>query len=445
MLLVVGGKKLAEAVEPRAGFSLLRRIFARGSCSLRAWHPWVSPSSGMDDGAARKSSLNPVVAPLTQLFPAPCSRHAGSGGGARRRRTGVPRAHRAVSARAPRLLLPDGGLAGRRRRSPAGMLDSSLAGAAFIRRAVESPHLALPHRLERLPGRVEDQGRAPARRGPRPTRGPRRAPSRRRVPTHGSVPCPASLYLDGPASPESRYSARESVGFAFLAALQLLPPKQRATLIACDELGWSAEECAELIETSTVSVESALRRARKTIELRAERWQPKPPDAETTRALLARWVAAWDRADAAGLVALLHEDATMSMPPLPFWLHGSADIAASIGRMVFTPGAAGSFRFVATEANGLPAFAVHRRATAGDFVPYALQVLSLERDSVRGLIAFLDLPLVGGVRRPVGRPRTRPTSADSEFSAAAIPRTQKPPLCAHPVRVFSSRALGRRR
>ena len=206
-------------------------------------------------------------------------------------------------------------------------------------------------------------------------------------------PCPASIYASDASSPEAMYTARESVGFAFLAALQLLPAQQRATLIACDVVGWSAEECATILDTSTLAVESALRRARATIAARTPEWRAHPPDEPATRALLARYLEAWDRADARALVSLLHEDAVLTMPPLPLWLRGPAAIGRSIDAMVFAACAPGTFRAVPTEANGLPALGVFRRGEDGAFAPFALQVLALDGPSVRGLTAFLDTRL----------------------------------------------------
>ena len=206
-------------------------------------------------------------------------------------------------------------------------------------------------------------------------------------------PCPASVYATDPSSPEARYSARESVGFAFLAALQLLPPKQRATLIACDVIGLTVEECASVLDVSASSVESAIRRARDAIAERTPTWSPNAPDEPATAALLARYIDAWDRADAAALVKLLHEEATMSMPPLPIWLEGPTSIGASIDAMVFASCAQGTFRMIHTEANGLPALGVYRRGADGAFAPYALQVLALDGDALRAFTAFLDTRL----------------------------------------------------
>jgi RNA polymerase sigma-70 factor (ECF subfamily) len=203
-------------------------------------------------------------------------------------------------------------------------------------------------------------------------------------------PCPPSIYAT--ESPEARYRARESVTFAFLAALQLLPAKQRATLIARDVLGWSADECAEILDTTAVSIESALRRARETIASRAPTWEPQTPEDPSTRALLTRYLDAWDRADARALVTLLHEAAIMTMPPLPLWLSGPTAIARSLDAMVFAASTSGTFRAVHAEANGLPALGVYKR-DGERFLPYAVQVLALDSGLVRALTAFLDTRL----------------------------------------------------
>jgi RNA polymerase sigma-70 factor (ECF subfamily) len=213
-------------------------------------------------------------------------------------------------------------------------------------------------------------------------------------------PCPASLYQDMPATPEARYTGRESVALAFLAALQLLPAKQRATLLACDVLGWSAQECADMLGSSVASVNSSLQRARDTLESRSSRWRPSLPEEAVTRALLAKYVQAWERADVPALVSILHEDATLAMPPLPIWLRGSRAIGQSIGAMVLTPDARGVFRFVTTEANGLPALAAYRRdAPDGIYKPFALHVLSLGT-SVEAVTAFLDPTLFSRFELP---------------------------------------------
>jgi RNA polymerase sigma-70 factor, ECF subfamily len=203
-------------------------------------------------------------------------------------------------------------------------------------------------------------------------------------------PCPAAVYSDTESSPEARYTRKESVALAFLAALQLLAPKQRATLLARDVLGLSAVECAEHFDGSVAAMNSALQRARETLEERGPRFRAKLPDEETTRTLLAKYVSAWERADVAALVSLLHDDATLAMPPFPIWLLGPRAIGESLAAMVLTPEARGRFRLLATEANGLPALAAYARNSAGVFEPSALHLISCRGTAIDAITAFLD-------------------------------------------------------
>jgi RNA polymerase sigma-70 factor (ECF subfamily) len=184
--------------------------------------------------------------------------------------------------------------------------------------------------------------------------------------------------------------ARETVRLAFVAALQYLPPKQRAVLILCEVLRWQAAEVAELLETSVASVNSALQRARATLEATdASASTTKPSvDAEDAE-LLARYVEAFERYDMDALTALIHEDATQSMPPYDLWLHGRDDI--------FTwwvgPGAGcrGSRVIPVAAANGAPAFGQYKPNEAGDgYEPWALQVLEVAGGRIVELTFFLD-------------------------------------------------------
>ena len=135
---------------------------------------------------------------------------------------------------------------------------------------------------------------------------------------------------DDAPGPDARYEMREAVQLAFIAAIQLLPPRQRATLLLTDVLGWSAAESARLLDSSVAAVNSALQRARTTLE---ERLAGRPPRiaiaaSEEQRALLERYVRAWESTDVDGFTALLKEDAVMSMPPWRQWYRGRAAIAA---------------------------------------------------------------------------------------------------------------------
>lgn len=203
-------------------------------------------------------------------------------------------------------------------------------------------------------------------------------------------PCPEDLVLATPQTPESRIVARESVELAFLVALQLLPAKQRAVLILRDVVGWEASECATLLDLSVAAVNSALQRARATLAARADtRTAPVVVDDRATTELLARYVRAWEHADVGELVALLHAEATLAMPPMSQWLRGADAIGTAIAAMVWHPGAA-PFRMVPTRANGSPAFAAYQRADDGSWRAAALHVLDLVDARVVGIVAFLD-------------------------------------------------------
>ncbi len=187
--------------------------------------------------------------------------------------------------------------------------------------------------------------------------------------------------------PAEVVESRESVRLAFVAALQHLPPRQRAVLILCEVLRFSAAEVAAQLETTTASVNSALQRARATL---AETPPVEPlrltPDLS---ALLARYVAAFESYDVAALTALLREDVTMNMPPFPLWLQGPADVAT----WFLGPGheCEGS-RLVATSANGQPAFGQYRVDPAGGHAPWALMVLDVVGSEITGMTYFLDTP-----------------------------------------------------
>ncbi len=211
-------------------------------------------------------------------------------------------------------------------------------------------------------------------------------------------PAPDGRVLQAGGDPAELAEQRETIRLAFVAALQHLPPRQRAVLILRDVLRWKASEVAELLESSVASVNSALQRARAAIADRA----PEPGDQlepldDEQRALLARYVDAFERYDLDSLTALLHEEAVQSMPPYEMWLRGRENIL----RWWFGPGIGcrGS-RLVPTVANGLPAFGQYRPSgPGGSFEPWALQVLELSDGKLVGFTAFLDterlFPLFG--------------------------------------------------
>jgi RNA polymerase sigma-70 factor (ECF subfamily) len=190
--------------------------------------------------------------------------------------------------------------------------------------------------------------------------------------------------------------ARETIRLAFIAALQHLPPKQRAVLILCEVLRWKASEVAELLGTSVASVNSALQRARATLDVTAATTASSVDGADVN--LLARYVEAFERYDMDELTALIHEDATQSMPPYDLWLRGRDDIFAWwVG-----PGAGcrGSRVIPTIGANGAPAFGQYKPSERGaGFDPWALQVLEIEDGRIVELTFFLDtanvFPLFG--------------------------------------------------
>ncbi|TMD44631.1 MAG: sigma-70 family RNA polymerase sigma factor, partial [Chloroflexi bacterium] len=208
-------------------------------------------------------------------------------------------------------------------------------------------------------------------------------------------PMPDTLIDLRPAvNPEAHYDARESVTLAFLATLQTLPGRQRATLILRDVLGWRASEVADLLETSVAAANSALHRARASMKgYRADRKSADASvaDSAQTAALLSRYVDAWHAADAAGLVALLREDALITMPPLPLWYQGRVAIQWFFETQLFVGEAAARFRLVPTAANGSPAFATYQRDASGVYRLGALQVLTLEGSQIAEIHDFLAL------------------------------------------------------
>ncbi|MBN1097856.1 sigma-70 family RNA polymerase sigma factor [Blastococcus sp. TML/C7B] len=187
--------------------------------------------------------------------------------------------------------------------------------------------------------------------------------------------------------PAEQAVARESIRLAFIAALQHLPPRQRAVLILREVLRWKAEEVATLLETTVASVNSALQRARATLADLDGRPAPRSLD-DDDRALLARYLDAFERYDIEAFVQLLHEDATQHMPPFEMWLRGAEDI----GTWMRGPGAecAGSRVFL-TSANGTPALAQYRRREGGGHEPWGLHVLEIEGGKVAHISSFLDL------------------------------------------------------
>jgi len=194
------------------------------------------------------------------------------------------------------------------------------------------------------------------------------------------------------ADPAEVALARDSIRLAFVAALQHLPPRQRATLILCEVLRWQASEAARLLDTSVAAVNSALQRARATLASagvsRADMATQPVVDADQ-RELLARYIDAFERYDMDSLVQVLHEDAIQTMPPFAMWLRGSQDIT----RFMLGPGhgCRGS-RFIPIAANGSPAFGQYKPDPETGFLkPWAIMVLDISGDRVTGIHSFLEI------------------------------------------------------
>ena len=212
-------------------------------------------------------------------------------------------------------------------------------------------------------------------------------------------PVPDSLVVAADGDPAEVAVSRETIRLAFVAALQHLPPRQRAVLILCEVLRWKASEVADLLDTSVASVNSALQRARATLEstnvnLADTSASVDPADAE----LLARYVKAFEQYDMAALTSLIQEDATQSMPPFDMWLSGRDDILAWwLGPGI---GCRGSRMIPTVAANGAPAFGQYKPSESGSgFDPWALQVLEIADGRIVEFTFFLDtdrlFPLFG--------------------------------------------------
>jgi len=195
---------------------------------------------------------------------------------------------------------------------------------------------------------------------------------------------------DASAGPEARYEAREAMSVAFVTALQLLPPRQRAALILRDVLDFPASEVAAMLDTTEQSVTSALKRARATLsrELPSEDTEPPPPpNSPAERELVARLVAAFEAADVDGIVALMTQDAWMRMPPVPLEYQGRELIGEFFATVAFRQGRI--YRLVPTRANGQPAFAVYLRDPVNDVArAFGLMVATLTGDRISVITRF---------------------------------------------------------
>jgi RNA polymerase sigma-70 factor (ECF subfamily) len=211
-------------------------------------------------------------------------------------------------------------------------------------------------------------------------------------------PVPDGLVVPADGDPAEVAVARETIRLAFVAALQHLPPRQRAVLILCEVLRWQASEVAELLDTSVASVNSALQRSRATLAATdlSDATTPAQLD-EADRELLARYVEAFERYDMEALTSVIQEDAQQSMPPYDLWLRGRDDIFT--GWLGPGAGCRGSRVIPTTAANGSPAFGQYKPSPNGGYDPWALQVIEIEDGKIVELTFFLDterlFPLFG--------------------------------------------------
>jgi RNA polymerase sigma-70 factor (TIGR02960 family) len=257
--------------------------------------------------------------------------------------------------------------------------------------------IATNHCLNALRARSRRPRQVPAMDAPTPTRSTEPV---------WLEPYPDELLADSSHDPAARYEARESIELAFVAALQRLPPSQRAALVLRDVLGFRTAEVAELLGTGEASVKGALQRARATLRSRLpapDRDRAPAPDSARERQLVGRFVDAVDSGDVEEIVALLTDDALLTMPPQPLEYQGHAAIAAFLRHRAELRGA--PLRVVPTRANAQPAFGCYLPdPNAGVARPYGMLVLTLEGDAIAAITWFGDT----GVFRHFGLPRTLP-------------------------------------
>jgi RNA polymerase sigma-70 factor, ECF subfamily len=213
-------------------------------------------------------------------------------------------------------------------------------------------------------------------------------------------PIPDMLFSGGgPGDPASIVTSRATMRLALIAALQYLPARQRAVLILRDVLGWHAAEVAELLGISAPAANSILQRARERLAQAAPAEEDLHEPAQAAdRALLDRYSAAFESADVAALTELLRQDATLEMPPQPYWFAGRDRVTQFLGAVVLTR--PGDFALVPVAANGQPAFAAYLRAEDGSFQAHAIQVLTLTGGQVARIVSFND----GGLLRVFALP-----------------------------------------
>jgi len=198
-------------------------------------------------------------------------------------------------------------------------------------------------------------------------------------------------WIDGQPDiyPEARYEVRESITLAFVAALQKLPGRQRAVILLCDVMGWSSFEASEILDMTTGAVNSALQRARETLKQPAERKTRPAHLNKQLSTLLAQYVAAWETADSAALIAVLREDVALTMPPLPVWFGGRTDVKKFLDGYLFKSSDPFKVRLEAVRANGSPAFATYQMDETGIYRAAALHILTIENGQIAEINDYL--------------------------------------------------------
>ena len=322
---------------------------------------------------------------------------------------GLRAACRTVSPRNQIALLPHAWLPARSRRPCAGDLSACLAQLLQLRGRSSDERgsfrawlyrIATNACLNALESRKHQQRYLPDQLGPA---GPPKLEGGPALDVPWLEPYPdANLegFADAAPNPEARFTARESVQLAFVAAIQQLPPRQRAALMLCDVLGWPSAEAASLLDGSTASINSALQRARETLSNRYSDRRP-PLESQPTPAqqkLLGRYLRAWEGHDVEGFVAVLKEDATAIMPPWLQWFIGRETIGTFFAAAWKT---CGGLHLVPTSANGQPAFAIYEFSAADKrWNFHSIHVLTLENEAISAITLFLDPHLFQRIRAP---------------------------------------------
>ncbi len=220
-------------------------------------------------------------------------------------------------------------------------------------------------------------------------------------------PIPDAMVAPEAADPAATVASRESMRLALIAALQYLPPRQRAVLLLRDVLGWRAAEVAEVLDASTTAVNSTLQRARAQLEevspAEDEVFEPTDPDQRT---LLDRYATAFENADIPALMELLRADAVFEMPPQPLWFAGREPIGRFLGEWVLRE--PGLTRTVATAANGQPALAMYWRDDDGSYHAHGVQVLTFAGPSIARVVSFNDADLLATFGLPPVLPAEQP-------------------------------------